>query len=318
MSEYSEVKRRLAMSDYSEVKDSGKRQEFGTGSRRDTRDGKGRYDLIPPYFLKRLAVHLENGAVKYSQPEVIGIEQLVGLCSCGNQIATHFGLTSLAAFVETAMSAIFGIATRSLLSDNERTQGGGVLILRTASERGLMLSAIAPRQTQVGRPYLPSGVDMLSTDSLTRMASDYLARRVISVPSVSTGSEPADQTSTTITRQETLEGFFVHAATRLLASSEIRQRLFGEHSPTCPIRQLDASSNGILLRNDKNWEKGQPLSRYLDSAMRHLCAVLDKQDDEDHAAAVAWNMMAFMCTKRWIEGGGLPPELDDDDFIGVS
>lgn len=28
---------------FSEVKDSGKRQDFGTGSVRDTRDGKGRY-----------------------------------------------------------------------------------------------------------------------------------------------------------------------------------------------------------------------------------------------------------------------------------
>src|SRR5690242_17631944 len=52
---------------YTEVKDSGKRQEFQTGSVRDTRDGKGRYDLICPIALKRLAVHLENGARKYGE-----------------------------------------------------------------------------------------------------------------------------------------------------------------------------------------------------------------------------------------------------------
>lgn len=50
---------------YDEVKDSGKRQEFLTGSRRDTQDGKGRYDLISPISLQRLARHFENGAKKY-------------------------------------------------------------------------------------------------------------------------------------------------------------------------------------------------------------------------------------------------------------
>ncbi len=51
--------------EFNEVKDSGQRQEFQTGSKRDTRDGKGRFDLIPPYALKRLAQHYENGAKKY-------------------------------------------------------------------------------------------------------------------------------------------------------------------------------------------------------------------------------------------------------------
>jgi len=53
------------MQEFNEVKDSGKRQEFETGSKRDTRDGKGRYDLIPAYALFRLARHYENGAKKY-------------------------------------------------------------------------------------------------------------------------------------------------------------------------------------------------------------------------------------------------------------
>ena len=47
------------------TKDSGKREEFKTGSRRDVREGKGRFDLISPYFLDRLAGILERGAVKY-------------------------------------------------------------------------------------------------------------------------------------------------------------------------------------------------------------------------------------------------------------
>ena len=53
------------MADFKEVKDSGKRQEFNTGSVRDTAEGKGRYDLISPISLARLAKHFENGARKY-------------------------------------------------------------------------------------------------------------------------------------------------------------------------------------------------------------------------------------------------------------
>lgn len=50
---------------YKKVMDSGKRETFDTGSRRDTREGKGRYDLLPFYALERLAAHYENGAIKY-------------------------------------------------------------------------------------------------------------------------------------------------------------------------------------------------------------------------------------------------------------
>lgn len=50
---------------WNKVVDSGNRTAFGTGSQRDTQEGKGRYDLIPTSVLHRLAVHYENGAAKY-------------------------------------------------------------------------------------------------------------------------------------------------------------------------------------------------------------------------------------------------------------
>lgn len=51
--------------EWDKVQDSGTRTAFGTGSQRDTQQGKGRYDLIPTSMLHRLAQHYENGAVKY-------------------------------------------------------------------------------------------------------------------------------------------------------------------------------------------------------------------------------------------------------------
>jgi len=50
---------------FDKVVDSGTRTEFTTGSKRDVQTGKGRPDLIPPAFLRRLAKHYENGATKY-------------------------------------------------------------------------------------------------------------------------------------------------------------------------------------------------------------------------------------------------------------
>ena len=49
------------------LEDSGERIDYGTGAVRDISSGKGRYDLIPPYPLKRLAIHYENGAEKYEE-----------------------------------------------------------------------------------------------------------------------------------------------------------------------------------------------------------------------------------------------------------
>jgi len=69
--------------------------------------------------------------------------------------------------------------------------------------------------------------------------------------------------------------------------------------------------NGAKKYGDRNWEKGQPLSRYLDSLIRHAYGLLEGKRDEDHAAAIAWNAMAYIHTEELIERGLLPKELND-------
>lgn len=61
----------------------------------------------------------------------------------------------------------------------------------------------------------------------------------------------------------------------------------------------------------RNWEKGQPLSRYLDSALRHLNKFMAGARDEDHAIAAAWNILAMVETKKRVVDGRLPEDLDD-------
>lgn len=53
------------MPDY-ELQDSGERTTFDTGAQRDLAKGKGRYDLISPHLVRRLAIVLEKGAEKYN------------------------------------------------------------------------------------------------------------------------------------------------------------------------------------------------------------------------------------------------------------
>ena len=50
-----------------DIKDSGHRREFEGGAVRDMAEGKGRFDLMPPMALMRLAKHYEKGAIKYGQ-----------------------------------------------------------------------------------------------------------------------------------------------------------------------------------------------------------------------------------------------------------
>ena len=68
---------------------------------------------------------------------------------------------------------------------------------------------------------------------------------------------------------------------------------------------------GAKKYGERNWEKGQPISRYLDSAMRHTCKHLQGERDEDHLIAAAWNLMCAADTEERIKEGSLPKELND-------
>ena len=82
-------------------------------------------------------------------------------------------------------------------------------------------------------------------------------------------------------------------------------------SPQALHRLAVVTQLGAMKYGDRNWEKGQPLGRYLDSAMRHIQRYLMGDRDEDHAAQAMWNLMAIIHTEEAIQRGDLPPDLDD-------
>ena len=56
--------------------------------------------------------------------------------------------------------------------------------------------------------------------------------------------------------------------------------------------------DGAEKYGENNWMNGMPLSVYYDCAHRHLEAWWNNRDDEDHAAAVVWNMLCAMWTEE--------------------
>ena len=70
-----------------ELKNAGEHKVFDTGARRDTSTNRGRYDLISPTFLKRLAIHLEKGAAKYTARNW---EKGIPLHRCAESLLRHF------------------------------------------------------------------------------------------------------------------------------------------------------------------------------------------------------------------------------------
>ena len=62
---------------------------------------------------------------------------------------------------------------------------------------------------------------------------------------------------------------------------------------------------GAAKYGDNNWQLGLPASRYIDSALRHLFKHLDRQTDEPHKVAFAWNILCCLwtCVNK--------PELND-------
>jgi hypothetical protein len=82
--------------------------------------------------------------------------------------------------------------------------------------------------------------------------------------------------------------------------------------PALPLLRLAQHfENGATKYADRNWEKGIPLSHYIDSAFRHLVKFMGGDRSEDHLAAILWNVFCFIHTQEMIRLGRLPADLAD-------
>jgi hypothetical protein len=83
-------------------------------------------------------------------------------------------------------------------------------------------------------------------------------------------------------------------------------------TPFALARVAGVYERGAKKYADRNWEKGQSFSRFLDSALRHLNRFQMGWEDEDHLSQAAWNILAIIhfqeCVRRGI---GDYAQLDD-------
>lgn len=61
----------------------------------------------------------------------------------------------------------------------------------------------------------------------------------------------------------------------------------------------------------RNWEKGIPMSAFIDSGVRHLSRFMMDHQDEPHLAMACWNFLCALDTMLRIKEGKLPDTLWD-------
>lgn len=83
------------------------------------------------------------------------------------------------------------------------------------------------------------------------------------------------------------------------------------------LRLAKHYQNGAVKYKDRNWEVGMYLSRYIDSAIRHLFKHLGGDRSEDHLAAAMWNIAAIIDHEERIERGLLDSKYDDLPKVSI-
>lgn len=69
--------------------------------------------------------------------------------------------------------------------------------------------------------------------------------------------------------------------------------------------------DGANKRGYRNWEKGMPVSRYLNSCIRHIQKHMAGLRDEPHLSQALWNLMGAIWTSCMVHLGLRPKELYD-------
>lgn len=68
---------------------------------------------------------------------------------------------------------------------------------------------------------------------------------------------------------------------------------------------------GTKKYSDNNWKRGMPQHKFIDSALRHIFGYIEKQNNEDHLAAAAFNILAALEQDEKFKQGLLSKEFDD-------
>jgi len=302
---------------YEEVKDGGKRHTFTGGGQREPSTGKGRYDLLPPEGILRLAKHYENGARKYTKTVVWSIQEcLEWLLSLAPNVEKIEICTPEGCAV-VVMRDGSTPTTHSTPNDNvSAVDAGGRQIQSEAQSIRRSVEKIPLAGRAIDSPLASPGFE--PQDFQSQPSASSTSCKAVSAPSVDVVSMRSKQFILTMTTQlDGSEASFAVGATTVLeclgmALRELRERLL--ISPFHQVAFSKADELGkvtVKIAGERNWEKGLLLSRFLDSTLRHLFQFMAGERSEDHLAAAAWNILGYITTESRIVLGVLPRSFYD-------
>lgn len=84
--------------------------------------------------------------------------------------------------------------------------------------------------------------------------------------------------------------------------------------PAAILRLARHFEAGAKKYGERNWEKGIPISSFIDSAFRHILKYMQGLTDEDHLVAAAWNLLCALEMEErfgWTFAGGGEPVAKD-------
>ena len=101
-----------------------------------------------------------------------------------------------------------------------------------------------------------------------------------------------------------------------IALESFAGRAYGASSETMFLDVSIHYEEGAKKYGEYNWQKGIPVNRYIDSAVRHYLKWKRGDDDENHARAFVWNVMCCIWTIRrkdelFGEGGDAPEDVGE-------
>lgn len=82
--------------------------------------------------------------------------------------------------------------------------------------------------------------------------------------------------------------------------------------PRAIVRVAKRLEYGAQKYGDRDWDKGLPYSKTIDSALRHIFQFMRGENNEDHLAAAATQILSLMDTEEKVKEGKVKEEEVND------
>lgn len=285
------------------INDSGQRISYGEGKAvREPTTGKGRYDLITPFGIDRLAKWYELGSRKYTKEFTLERQDVISVIQ--SELERIIGARNVVQIDFIAKTCVEA-AMRSRSEKEIQNMQNGSVKMQTNGTKSIQ-SGLGTQQNEDEKIHIAESVTgvqnfcrfLKNEGSQKGHIKHYLNCKITDVESVEDLLMKLEPCILTMTiPQGEQEAFYVVDAITDLECLKNLLNVCKRLYPTfniLPQIKLSNQQYAITILGDRNWEKGIPFSRYIDSAKRHLNKFVMGMEDEDHLAAAAWNIFAIM------------------------